>query len=44
MVDGSLVVVTDLYKVNEINRDILGKVADKLTTLGESSSRTLCSS
>ena len=43
MVDGSLVAVTDLYEVNEMNRDVLGKVADKLTALGESSS-TPCSS
>ena len=44
MVDGFLVAITDLYEVNEMNRHVLGKVADKLTTLGESSSRTPCSS
>ena len=43
MVDSFLVIVTDLYKVNKINRDILRKVANKLTILRELSS-TLCSS
>lgn len=44
MVDSSLVIVTNLYEVNKMNRDVLGKVANKLTILGESSSRTPYSS